>query len=175
MEDQQVANADVVAGNGDGVGANGTIDEADILTYTFAHAGGATIFLADDDLLVVVAVVMTTVEGMHHAVGGFLNTVAEGVVTAVVVVVTHVGAAWRINGSLGFDFDIFLMRLGAATLVFNVVGWLDATTVITLCNIDFLFVTRDFDVDFCFCAALITWFAVAVVGRNVSGRWLELN
>jgi len=97
LEDQDVANADEVAGDGDGLAGNAAsagLDNADLLTDAVREAGGAAL-VADDDLLAVVVV-----EWMHDAVGGTLNTTAEGVVLAVVVVVAHL--AWSVTDS-GLD------------------------------------------------------------------------
>ena len=97
LQDQDVANADEVAGDGDGL-AGGTaaagLDDADVLTDAVAEAGRAALVSGDDLLAVVV------VEGVHDAVGGALNTTAEGVVLALVVVVAHL--AWCVTDS-GLD------------------------------------------------------------------------
>ena len=87
LEDQQIANADVVARDGDGVGANGAVDEADVLTNTFANASWATLLINDYFLVLT----MVRVEWMEDAVCGFLHTVTEGVVVPFVIVVTHFG------------------------------------------------------------------------------------
>lgn len=80
LQDQDVANADEVAGDGDGVcgrGAGATgFDNTDILTDTVAEASWTTL-VSNNFLVIVVAVVM---EGMHDAVGSTPNTAAEGVV-----------------------------------------------------------------------------------------------
>ena len=174
LKDQEIANADVVAGNRNGVRANRAVDEADALTDTFADAGWAAIFLFNDYLLVFMVVVVR-VEGMEDAIGGFLNAVTEGVVPTFIIVVTHLGTSGWVDGGFGFDSYFFFSGFGAARLVFDVVGWLDASAVITLGNVDFFFAARDFDVGFDFCVAVISWFAVAVVKSDVSKYCLELE
>lgn len=98
LQDQDVANADEVAGDRDGLAgdtAAAGLDDADVLADAVAEAGRAAL-VGDDDLLAVVVV-----EGVHDAVGGALNATAEGVVLAFVVVVAHL--AWCVTDS-GLDF-----------------------------------------------------------------------
>lgn len=173
LKDQKIANADVVAGNRDGVWANGAVDEADALTDTFTNASWAAVFIINNYFLTLMAMVVR-VEWMENTVCGFLNAVAERVMVTIIIVVTHVGASWWVDGGFCLYSYFFFSRFWAATLVFNVVGWLDASAVVALGNIDFFFTTRNFDINFGFCAALITWFAVAV-GASVSQCWLELK
>jgi len=48
------------------------------------------------------------------------------------------------------SFDVFFSRMVisvASTFKFDVVGWVDASTVISFCNVDFFFASRGFDVD----------------------------
>jgi hypothetical protein len=87
LEDQDVANADEVAGyrHGVGRGAAARLDNADILADAIADARGAA--LVDDHIIPVVVL-----EGVDDAVGGALNATAEGVVVAFVVVVAHLAA-----------------------------------------------------------------------------------
>jgi len=97
LEDQKVADADVVARNGDSVGAALTLDETNIAT------GWCTI-LVNCDLLAnfggttVVMVVVPTAEGVHDFIRSTLQTAAEAVVLTLVVVVTHL--LFVLNGSL---------------------------------------------------------------------------
>ena len=94
LQDEDVANADEVAGDGDGLagGATGTgLDDADLLTDAIGVAGGTTL-VADDDVLLVV------VEGVQHTVGSTLDTAAERVVVTLVVVVTHLARSGSGNG-----------------------------------------------------------------------------
>lgn len=84
LEDEDVTNADEVAGNGDGLGVAAAtwLNNADILAEAIPVAGRAS--LGDDDLLFVV--------GVHDALGNTLHTTAEGVVVTLVVVVTHLAS-----------------------------------------------------------------------------------
>lgn len=88
LKDQDVANADEVDGDGDGLASDTLVtglDNADLLANTFGEAGWAT--LVSDDFLTVMVVVV--VEGVQNAVGSTLHATAEGVVLTLVVVVTH--------------------------------------------------------------------------------------
>ena len=100
LQDQDVADADEVAGDGDGVcgrGAGATgFDNTDILTDTVAEASWTTL-VSNNFLVIVVAVVM---EGMHDAVGSTPNTAAEGVVVTLVVVVSHLASGVVIDYGL---------------------------------------------------------------------------
>ncbi len=174
LKDQQIANADVMAGNSDGVRANRALDETDALADTFANATWAAVLLINDYLLTLMAMVVR-VEWMENTVCGFLNALTERVVATIVIVVTHLGTGWWVDGGFGFDSYFFFSKFGAETVVFDVVGWLDASAIVTLGNVDFFFAARNFNVNFGFRAALITRFAVAVVGTDVSQCWLELK
>lgn len=174
LKDQQIANADVVAGDRDSVWANGAVDEADALTDTFTNPSGTAVFFINDYLLTLMAMVVR-MERMKNTICGFLNAVTEGVVATIIIVVTHVGASGWIDSDFGFDSYLFFSRFRTATLVFDVVGRLDASAIVALGNINFFFAARNFDINFGFCAALVTWFAVAVVERSVSQCWLELK
>ena len=164
LEDQEIADADVVAGNCDGVWANRTVDEPDALTDTLADAGWAAVFLFNDYLFAIMVVVVR-VEGVEDAVRGFLNAVTKGVVPTFIIVVTHLGTSGWVDSGFRFDSYFFLSRFGAVTLVFNVVGWLKASTVVTFSNVDFFFAARNFDVSFDFCVTMIAWFTVTVGNR----------
>ena len=85
---------------------------------------------------------------MENAVSGFFNAVTERMVMTFVVVVTHSGfVAWSLDGGFGFDFDFFPRNTSRLTLIFYVVGWLDASTVVAFSNVDFLVSMREFDVN----------------------------
>lgn len=87
LKDQDVTNADKVAGDGDGLASGAPVTglhDADLLTDTLRVAGWTT--LVSDDILTVVVMV---VEGVQNAVGSTLHATAEGVVLTLVVVVTH--------------------------------------------------------------------------------------
>jgi hypothetical protein len=127
LKDYEITDADELARDCDGAGweAAARLDEADLLTDAFSHAGWTTSFIFDDHLFTV----MVT-EWVNNAVGGTLEATAEGVVFALVVVVTHVVAA----GSV--DLDVFFFDLDffgrSATFVLDVVGRIDAAAVVAL-------------------------------------------
>jgi hypothetical protein len=159
----------------DGVGweAAARLDEADLLTDTFSHAGWTTFFIFDDHLFTV----MVT-EWVSNTIGGTLEATAEGVIFTLVVVVTHVVAAWSV------DLDVFLFDSDffgrSATFVLDVVGRVDAAAVVALgyvklgletlvsrlsavdVNIDFLVVSAAaaFDVDVDLGVSVLSWFPV---------------
>ena len=85
-------------------------------------------------------------------------------VAAFVIVITHFG--WWINGRFGFD-SYFFARGGSTTLVLDVVGWLEASAVVTFSDIDFFVATRNFDVYFGIGVALVTGLAVAVIDSRL--------
>lgn len=93
LEDQQVTHADEVAWDGDGVRgvASTRADNADVLANTLTHAGGATLFVG--------LLILVMVERVLKAVGCALHSTAEGVVVAVVVVVTHFAAGGVFDNS----------------------------------------------------------------------------
>jgi hypothetical protein len=127
LKDYEITDADELARDWDGVArvAAARLDEADLLTDTFSHAGWTTFFILDDHLF---AIMVT--EWVSNTIGGTLKATAEGVIFALVVVVTHVVAA----GSV--DLDVFLFDLDffgrSATFVLDVVGRVDATAVVAL-------------------------------------------
>lgn len=102
LQDQQVADPDVVAGDGDGVGnhvarRNGA-GHGSVLGLV-AGSGGGNFAVTDNDVLVdavdgvvlvVVLVVGAAVDGVEDLVRGAVETVAERVVVTVFVVVSHV-------------------------------------------------------------------------------------
>jgi hypothetical protein len=118
LEDEQVADADVVAGDGDGVwGADGTGRGVGTLTWG-AHGDFA---VADDDVFLTLGVVVgvfgvvvtSALEWVENAVGGLVETVAERVVVAVLVVVSHVLLGWAGRGGAVYR-DRFLETNGLA-------------------------------------------------------------
>lgn len=157
LEDQEIADADVVARNGDGVGCNTTLDEANALTHTIADASRATVFLTIDDDFLAIGVVVG-VEWMHDTIGGALEAATERVVVTLVVVVAHV-SFWGVDGCFCFGF-YFFTRTAADTLVFDVVGGLEASAVVTFGGVDSGGLTIDLDVNFGFWVTLI-WFSVS--------------
>lgn len=92
LEDQKVADADEVAGDGDGVWWVSTtgLDNADV--FTWDNLIGAALVRNDSIFVSLVVVVMVAVmEWVQHALGSTLDSAAEGVVLTFVVVVTHFG------------------------------------------------------------------------------------
>jgi hypothetical protein len=125
LEDQEIANADVVAGDGDGVGGShgarscgvaggrrvagsgvASPRDGDTRVDTGRSGGegrgGGSVLLLDYDFLAVVfvgragvgvgvrVVVAVTVDRVEDAVSSFVETVAEGVVVTVFVVISHI-------------------------------------------------------------------------------------
>ena len=168
LKDKQVADADMVAGDGYSVWPSTALDIADAFTNTLADASWAAVFLVNDNLLTFSAVAMR-MERVENTVGCFFNAVTEGVVAAFFVVIAHFG--WWINSSfaLGFDFDFyFFTRMGAPTLVLNVVGWLDASAVVTLGDVDLFFAAGSFDINLSLAEALVAGLTIAIKGAYVS-------
>jgi hypothetical protein len=127
LKDYEITDADELARNCDGVAweAAARLDEADILTDAFSHAGWTTFFIFDDHLFAVMVA-----EWVNNTIGGTLEATAEGVIFALVVVVTHVVAAGSVNLDVFlFDLDFFS---GSATFVLDVVGRVDAAAVVAL-------------------------------------------
>lgn len=100
LQDQQVADPDVVAGDSDGVGnhvARGSTTVNVVLGFV-AGSGGSNFAVTDDNVLVDdsvgaavgVVLVVSAVNGVENLVRGAVKSVAERVVVAVFVVVSHV-------------------------------------------------------------------------------------
>lgn len=88
LEDQQIANADVMAGNGNGVSHSAaTLNIANSLMDSVTDTGrtSLSIFLLDNHLLALVL----WMERVKHAVSGMLKSATDGVVAPFVVVVAH--------------------------------------------------------------------------------------
>jgi hypothetical protein len=126
LKDYEITDADELARDCDSVGWEAArLDVADLLTNTFSHAGWTTFFIFNDHLF---AVMVT--EWVNNTIGGTLEATAEGVIFALVVVVTHVVAAGSVNLDVFlFDLDFFS---GSATFVLDVVGRVDAAAVVAL-------------------------------------------
>ena len=115
LKDQEIANADMVARDGDGVGNHGASVVADRFRVARATGRDADFAFLDDDLFAVdyfffVAVVTAAVDGMDDAVSSSLKTAAEGVVLSVVVVISHISSpSWRVDrlSSSLFHSDLF--------------------------------------------------------------------
>ena len=88
LQDQQVADPDMVARDRDGVRSSAALDITDVLTHTLTDASGTAVLLIDDYLLSLIAVAVG-VEGVEDTVGCLLEAMTEGMVAAFVVVVAH--------------------------------------------------------------------------------------
>lgn len=136
LKEQNVANANKVALDGNASAAESRSDMANLLHGTVTHAGGsrrASVSLGDDDL--VAFHVVSMVERVQDAVGGTLDSTAEAVVLALVVVVAHVVSDGLV------DLDFFLLNghvclHGTTTFVFNVVGGVEASAVVSLGQVE---------------------------------------
>lgn len=137
LKNDQIANADEVARDGDCVGsihATTRFNEADLLNSTTTNTTWSRCFVYDDIsalvvVMVVVVVVIMVGEWMEHAIGSTLKTAAEGVVLAFVVVVAHVSFVLDV----GLDFYVFGR---ATTFVLNVVGRVGTATIVLLGDIE---------------------------------------
>jgi hypothetical protein len=110
LEDQDVADANKVAGDGDRLGGGATtgLNDADILADTVPVTNW-TAFVSDDNFFTVRVVVMMVlvIEGVKDAVGSAFHATTEGVVVTVVVVVTHLASGGLINYSRSLkDLDV---------------------------------------------------------------------
>lgn len=107
LQDEDVANADEVAGDGDGLADGAAVaglHDADLLADAVAVAG-RTALVAHDDILTVMVV-----EGVEDAVSSTLDAAAERVVVTLVVVVTHLA-----GGGDGFTDSV--LDLGGGRVV----------------------------------------------------------
>ena len=147
LEDQQIANADVMAGNGNGVShsaATLNISNSLMDSITDTSRTSLSILLLDNYLLAL----MLWMERVEHTVGGVLEAATDRVVAPFVVVVTH---TWTMRWIYGcFGFNSFLSRSGVTTFEFNVVIGVKASSVVAFGNINLFFaaaVVRNFDVN----------------------------
>jgi hypothetical protein len=107
LKDQDVADADEVAGDGDGLASGAAVaglNDADVLT-------------GSSDLTGVGLLMLGVGEGVQDTVGSALNAAAEGVVLAFVVVVTHFASGGGVTGS-GLR-DVYLGRGGVTSTGLN--------------------------------------------------------
>lgn len=120
LKDKKIADADVVAWYGDGVRSSATLNQADALANTLTNAGRAGLVSVNDYFLTLMVVM--GMERMKYAVGSFFEAMADGVVVTVVVVVTHFGFGWVVNGCFGVNFGEFstcLRTSGSPAFSFN--------------------------------------------------------
>jgi hypothetical protein len=103
LEDQEVTDADVVAGDGDCVGMHGAMSivmdcvRMFVVTTRIVRLANDH-FLAVDYFTAVAMMVMTAVKWMDYAISGALQTAAEAMVLPFVVVVSHIRATLAVNG-----------------------------------------------------------------------------
>ena len=190
LKDDKVADADELARDRDTVGREAAtrLNEADLLADTLSDTAWTPFFIFDDHLLTVMAVM---VERVRDMVGSTLEATAEGVVFALVVVITHVVAAARL-----LDFDVFFFDSSffgrATTVVLDVVGGVDATAVVALSDVklgleslvsylsaidvdvvfSILSATRAFDVDVNLGILVLDWLPVASAAIS---RWFFID
>ncbi len=169
LDDQEIPNANMVAGDGDRVGPYATLDDSNALADSLTNTGGTTVLTVDDNLLMFMT--MMRMERMQNAVGDSPDSVTDGVVVTFVVVVTHFGLAAVRWIDCGLSFDSNVPRFGDTTFVFEVVSWLRASTVVALGNVDdgfvcFVLMARwDFDIDLGTSEALVGLLVANVAGE----------
>jgi hypothetical protein len=142
LEDDQVANADVMAGDGDGVGSHaavgtGGVDVGALLLDVGRDAGNGRSLdgLLDHNFLAVVVrvvvVVTGTVDGVEDTVSSAVETLTERMIVAVFVVVSHVPLvlARGINSRPRFDSNFFL---GVTGVDYDLLGTLTVTRLTSL-------------------------------------------
>ena len=118
LEVQQVTNANVVAGDGDGTAGTGAASG----TTRSRHGHGLTFF---DDFfgrrgVVVLVVVTRSVDGVEDVISSAVKSVTERVILAFVVVISHVKLAvlGRVDGSTSLGLDTyFLLGRGGVVIV----------------------------------------------------------
>lgn len=89
LQNQEIANADMVAWDGDGIGDATALDVATGGLTTGSRHGNLAIF-HDNVFFAISAVMSASVDRVEDAVGCAVKTVTKGVVMAVLVVVSHV-------------------------------------------------------------------------------------
>lgn len=146
LEHQEVTNTDVVARDGDSLrSASTSLDITNIFRHSFTDAVGWTtlaLLFLDDYLLALVL----RCEGVENAVSCFLKAVAERMIMALVVVISHSWFAFFFENYFGF-YSLFSRVMMRSTLKFNVVSWINASAVVTLSDIDLFLTVGNLDVD----------------------------
>lgn len=107
LKDQDVANTDEVAGDGDSLASGAAV----------AGLNDANVLTGSSDLTGVRLLMLRVREGVQDTVGGALNATAEGVVLAFVVVVTHFASGGGVTGS-GLR-NVYLGRGGVTSTGLN--------------------------------------------------------
>ena len=146
MQDQKISNTDVVARNGDGVWPTPAFNVSNMFAHPITNPSGTVvaIFLLDDNLLTLPFVVR--MERVEDAIGGLFQAVSEGVIASVVVVVTHTVSSFLVDHKV-FLLNNKVLSSGTGALVFDVVGRLDAATIIAFGVIEIGITTIYLDVD----------------------------
>jgi len=142
LQDQEITDSDEVAGDRDAVSwSTSRLDISDILNLAFPHTSRSVFF--DDD-----GISVSRVERVEDSVSCTLDASSEAVVFTVVVVVTHL-ASWFL---VDFDFcycvpfnNNVVSSNGSTTLVFDVVGWMGAATVLSLGDVKLSLVRGSLD------------------------------
>jgi hypothetical protein len=145
LQDQQVADPDVVAGDGDGVGNHGAGGSAALGRGFLTGSGAGHFAVTDNDILfdtldafllrlgvgvVRVVVVVAAVDGVENFVRCAVETVTEAVVVAVFVVISHITlvlATGCVDSSLAYanlfvEGDGFTVGVGLLSGVLARVG-----------------------------------------------------
>jgi hypothetical protein len=143
LEDQEVADPDVVAWDGNGGRTIATADtrfsgfDAD----GFADTAGTTLFGFGDDFIAVVVAMVMMMEWVEDAVGGALDPATEGVVVAFVVVVTHVAFVFWFGFDVDSSFAVYsdvCFRNGCIfpTTIFVIVVWVGTAAVVAFSDVE---------------------------------------
>ena len=173
---QEITNANVVARNSNGIGSSATFDKANTLADTLANTGRAT-FIINDYLLTLGVGVMGMEWMKDAVCCSLKSMADGMVATLVVVVTHFGFGGWidsgfgfdpdffsrsggaacgfdsyffaRFSGGATFGFDCYycFTWFSKATLVLDVVGWLDASAVLSFSDIDFFSSARNFNVN----------------------------
>lgn len=146
LEDQEVANADEVGGDGDGsawVAAATRFDKAHVLLHPLADAGSASDSIIDNDFVAVMLVIALT-DGARDAVGSTANPAADAQVgpvdvmmVAVVVPVIHFASRLNIDVDVCVAIDVYV-GVDLAALFFDVEVWVDTAAVLTLGDVELI-------------------------------------
>lgn len=107
LKNQKVANADVVARDGDGVGWGTRVASGGSKGAWGRHGDGFAFFDYNVFFTVLTVVVRSSVDRMKDTIGSAVKSVTERVVVAVLVVISHVKLvlAWGIYGSTGLSLN----------------------------------------------------------------------
>ena len=139
LEKEDIADANEMAldGHAGATAAESWLDVAHLLNRAITNTGwaGLSCLIHDHFVTATIVVVMVVGERVHDAVSSSFDTTAEAMILALVVVISHISLDWLIDFDL-FFFDSDVGFHGTATFVFNVVGGIDASTVLSLCDVE---------------------------------------